>query len=336
MPIQYQILGKPFLDNALWVRIETGQAIHRLLFDCGEAVLYNLGNAEIQNIEHLFISHCHMDHIAGFDSFLRLNYNRPTLPVYIWGPQDTARVMSNRLRGFTWNLVDGQPGLWKIHEITTEKINCVSYYTADSFTQPHDIQTKDMRDPICAGPDFYVKAIFLEHGISCLGYVVGEPTRWNVSKEILTQLGLTPGPWLNIVKNFQNPGTDKITVGQKTYSLEELRSQILSSSIGQNIAYLTDFILNESTKQRLIAAIPPHTTIICESQYLHKDLDLAQKNFHLTSRQAAEIAAAVSANKLILIHISQRYTNAELPLFLAQAREIFPATYFPEESATLL
>src|SRR5690349_18809029 len=37
MSLPFQVLGGPTRDNALFVRVETGQAIHRLLFDCGEA-----------------------------------------------------------------------------------------------------------------------------------------------------------------------------------------------------------------------------------------------------------------------------------------------------------
>jgi hypothetical protein len=42
MSISHQVLGQPGRDNALFVEINTGQSIHRLQFDCGEACLRDL------------------------------------------------------------------------------------------------------------------------------------------------------------------------------------------------------------------------------------------------------------------------------------------------------
>ena len=85
MSINYQILGQPGRDNALFVEVNTGQSIHRLQFDCGEACLRDLPVSQIQAIDALLFSHFHIDHVAGFDSFLRSNYDRADRPVSIWG-----------------------------------------------------------------------------------------------------------------------------------------------------------------------------------------------------------------------------------------------------------
>jgi ribonuclease Z len=69
MSITYQVLGGPSKDNALLVRVDSGQKIEYLLFDCGEGCLEKVPIRTVQEIDHLFFSHLHMDHIAGFDSF---------------------------------------------------------------------------------------------------------------------------------------------------------------------------------------------------------------------------------------------------------------------------
>lgn len=71
MGIHHQVLGEPGRDNALLARVGTGQATHRLLFDCGEGCLSALSAAEVRAIDALFFSHLHIDHVAGFDGFLR-------------------------------------------------------------------------------------------------------------------------------------------------------------------------------------------------------------------------------------------------------------------------
>ena len=41
--------------------------------------------------------------------------------------------------------------------------------------------------------------------------------------------------------------------------------------------------------------------MICESQYLSSEKEFAKKNYHLTAKQAAQIAKAINARKLILL-----------------------------------
>jgi ribonuclease Z len=101
------VLGEPGRDNALLVRVWTGQANQRLLVDCGEGCLSFLSASEIRSIDALFFSHLHIDHVAEFDSFLRLNFARPDAPVLIYGTEGTTRAIHHRLRGATWRLIAG-------------------------------------------------------------------------------------------------------------------------------------------------------------------------------------------------------------------------------------
>ena len=64
MAISFEILGTPGRDNALFVRIDSGQSVDRLLFDCGDCCLNSVSYAEIHAIDHLFFSHLHMDHVG--------------------------------------------------------------------------------------------------------------------------------------------------------------------------------------------------------------------------------------------------------------------------------
>jgi ribonuclease Z len=64
MSISFEILGAPGRDNALFVRIDSGQSIERLLFDCGDGCLNSVPFSEIQAIDHLLFSHLHMDQLA--------------------------------------------------------------------------------------------------------------------------------------------------------------------------------------------------------------------------------------------------------------------------------
>jgi len=65
MSITSRILGSAGKDNALLVQIDSGQAVERLLFDCGDGCLSDLPYGEIQAIDHLFLSHLQLV-MAGF------------------------------------------------------------------------------------------------------------------------------------------------------------------------------------------------------------------------------------------------------------------------------
>lgn len=60
--------------------------------------------------------------------------------------------------------------------------------------------------------------------------------------------------------------------------------------------------------------------LVCESTYLSTEAEDAAKNYHLTARQAAEIANRANAGKLILTHFSRRYPSTAD--FAAEAQEI--------------
>jgi ribonuclease Z len=63
MSISFRILGKAGGDNALLVQLDSGQAIQRLLFDCGEGCLSELALAAILALGLIkSVKHCwHFD-----------------------------------------------------------------------------------------------------------------------------------------------------------------------------------------------------------------------------------------------------------------------------------
>ena len=85
---------------------------------------------------------------------------------------------------------------------------------------------------------------------------------------------------------------------------------------------------------RLADALRGVTTVICESQYRHADVDLAIRNYHMTATQAASLAARAGVGRLVLFHLSDRYRPEEWRAMLAEARAVFPATAFPDHWAS--
>lgn len=332
MSISYQILGKPGRDNALMVWINAGKRMYRLLFDCGENLLTGLSQSDIKSIDYLFLSHLHIDHIAGFDYFFRRIYDRESKPVMVWGPAGTTSIIHHRLQGYIWNLVDNLPGEWQVSEIMEQMVDSKYFFLREGFSAAHIGPSFPFNGRILETEDFYVEAAILNHGIPVIAYAVQEKEGLNIDKKELEKISLQPGPWLQLLKNDKVSAGDLVEIGGKQYNLQDLRDKLLIISKGERLTYLTDFLFDNTANERAAKLINGSNTVVCESQYSTKDKELAEKNFHLTADQAAFLAEKGRAERLVLFHISERYSQHEDYLdILSQARKIFNKSFFPDE-----
>jgi len=328
MSIQFNVLGEAGRDNALLALVCTGQAVHRLLFDCGDGVLAGLPFAEIQRIDYLFFSHLHMDHVGGFDSFFRCNYNRTVKPNLVWGPPWTGEIMQHRFQGFLWNLYQDREATWRVADVDEQSVAWTRYELSEAFANAYQDGKEEFSGALLDHPDFTVRAVRLEHLTPVLGFVAREAPRLNIDVTQLDELGLRPGPWLKEVKSAPAAQTH-LEIEGKAYLLAELRACLLRETPGDSVAYLTDFLLDKAAYKRLLPALAGVRTLVCESAYREAELELARKNYHLTTRQAARLAKEAGVGKLVLMHISDRYPMEEWGEMLGEARDVFPNTVYP-------
>jgi ribonuclease Z len=329
MSISFEILGSPGRDNALLVRVDSGQSLSRLLFDCGDGCLQSVPYAELLAIDHLFLSHLHMDHIAGFDYLFRALFNRQSKPNHLWGPIGTADIIHHRFRGFLWNLHEEMSGTWYVHEVTPSEVRTSRFELQEAFAMKHDGGIRSHDTQILDLGHCTIETQEMDHGTPSLAYVVREKPRSNVDISLLAKLGLKPGPWLKQLKD-ELTDCDTIFLSGQTYSLEFLRQSLLTETPGDSIAYLTDFLLDDAALLHLAQVLQGCDTVVCEAQYRISDEWLAIKNHHMTTGRVAELAKRAGLKRLILFHLSDRYTEAEWNEMLAEARAIFPNTEFSD------
>ena len=62
-----------------------------------------------------------------------------------------------------------------------------------------------------------------------------------------------------------------------------------------------------------------------EATFSHEDLPRAKETGHSTALEAAQLAAEAGVRRLVLTHISPRYSR-EAPELAAEARAVFPET----------
>src|SRR5215217_2969029 len=126
------LINDVFGDPGVYVDIRWSK--RALLFDLGHNDA--LGPTRLLRATDIFISHTHMDHFIGFDRVLRIALGRgKTLRLY--GPPGLIGNVAGKLRGYTWNLVDGYPLTIEAHEFRGPESRTAVFRASDGF-QVHD------------------------------------------------------------------------------------------------------------------------------------------------------------------------------------------------------
>ncbi len=329
MAITFQVLGTPGRDNAVLAKVDSGQSVERLLFDCGENCLTELPFSEVQTIDQLFLSHLHMDHIGGFDGFFRAVYDRPTKPNHIWGPPHTSTILQHRFRGYLWNLYEEMSGTMRVTDIFPHEFQTQRFELNEAYASAHD-EGRIPGSKLYERPFYSVEALTLDHRTPSIAYIVREPTRRNIDSVKMVEMGLKPGPWLKQVKD-ESVTSGEVELSGAKRSIPELRNLLMTESPGDSFAYLTDFLLDDAALEKVAARLHGCRVVVCDGQYRHTDIELARKNFHMTTVLSATLAARAQIGELVLFHLSDRYERQEWQQMLAEAREIFPNTRYPHE-----
>ncbi len=244
--------------------------------------------------------------------------------------------MSHRLRGYTWNLVSENPGSVEIRELHQGTLNRTVLDTKRQFEEASLNATSPSDGTVFTSANVSVKMIELDHGCVSAGYLVREPDRMNIDTLRMQNMGLQPGPWLKDLKSPDVNLDEAILIGDQNYTLGQLRESLVAHTKGESLAYLTDFRPTGTEMERLVDFIRDVDIVICENNYRDEDIELAIKNYHLTSTEVGKIAAAANVGKLILFHLSDRYQRDDWAAQLMEVKEIFPETYWPEHWTDLL
>lgn len=219
-------------------------------------------------------------------------------------------------------------GTWRLHNILTDRTETTRIENSERFSIAHDEGSAIRTVEILKTPDYSVEAMLLNHRGPSVAYLVREASRTNLDTSRLAGLGLKPGAWVRKLKEATDE-QEVLTVDGQDYRVGELRKQLLVETPGDSIAYVTDFLLDKETHEILAQWLTGCGTLICESQYRHSDLELAEKNFHATTSLVASLARDAQVKQLMLFHLSDRYTADVWKEMLAEVRAIFPAAEFP-------
>jgi ribonuclease Z len=326
--LDVKILGTPPNDNALFVTANNGKSQTKLLFDCGADTVSSLPIGDIQSIEHLFLSHMHMDHISGFDAFFRVNFGRQNMENHIWGPTGSAAILQHRFQGFWWSHAAELKGTWFVHDVDSEDIHDYRFEANEAFAICHDEGSRPNNGVLVETGAISVSAISLKHHGLCLGFVGREPVKQNISSDAMAKLGLKPGPWLAKLKQGDVPNLE---IDGVTFDCDDLRGKLMKEESGDSFAYLTDFSADEEQRVHIAPYLSGVRTLYAEAQYAIEDAALAVKYHHSTVDQIARLAKTAGVEHYTLLHLSRRYSPQQWREMRDCAQAIFPkSNYIPE------
>lgn len=269
------------------------------LFDGGEGTQVSLRklNLKWKKINAIFVSHTHADHVTGIPGLLMLSsqVDRDE-PLYIFGPP-------------------------KIQEYIDSSRKVLDMYIN------YEIVVREIREPgiVYQGEDFHVRAFPLQHTKTCVGYTLEENTRPGAfNPDRARELKVPCGP---LWSRLQTGETVKSDDGVDVRPEEVLGP----SRMGRKFSYVTD--------TRYIPSIATEVSgsdlLVCEGMFENSLSDTAIEKKHMTASQAGIIARDAGVKKMALIHYSPRYTDNDLKILLAEAREVFPQTILSKDRMVL-
>ena len=320
------LINNPFDDSVLYIQI----------FREKRAILFDLGSidfvepSKLLKVSDIFVSHTHIDHFIGFDHILRLFLGRENL-LRIYGPPEIIANIEGKLNGYTWNLVGDYPFVLEVREVSKDRIKSARFICRDKFRR--EDESNPPQPPLKKGGKggiltlineqlFKINAVQLDHLIPSMAFSFSEEFHININKDALLKYGLHVGPWLSEFKKYireGKPDDHPIEVlsedGIKEYRLKELKEKIAIITRGQKIAYVVDAIFSKENIDKIISLAEGSDIFYCETTFLEEDIERANERYHLTARQAGELARRAGVKRLEIFHFSPRYKYMEDKLY---------------------
>lgn len=308
--IHSYLINGPFGDPGLYIEIMWEK--RAILFDLGENS--SLEPSKLLKVSDVFISHTHMDHFAGFDHLLRLLLKRDK-GLRMFGPPGIIDNVEGKLKGFTWNLVDGYTFIMHVIEVYPDKVKKAEFRANEGFKRC-DSGSLPFSGTLLEEDMFTISSCQLDHKIPSLGFSMKERFHINISKDKLDEMGLPVGPWLREFKEalWQGKSEDEnfsILMDNRpvTFPLGDLKNKVATITEGQKISYIVDSKYTAENVDKIVSLAEDSDVMYCESAYLHEDVDLASERFHLTAKQTGSLARAAKAKRLVILHFSPRYKD---------------------------
>jgi ribonuclease Z len=313
MLLRPEFLNGLFGDPALYVwEINEREA---LLVDCGD--LSRFAPKQLLKVHYIFLSHCHMDHFFGFDTFLRIHMGVDK-SIQIFGPPETSLRVAGKLQGYTWNLIDDQTLEFIVSDLdSTERKKTITRFRAGNRFKPEPLGVEfwDPKEPILTTPIYQVRTVELDHRTPSLAYSIEEKVTVRLNTSVLQEMGVKADPWIGELKSrflFEKMKGEFLEVplekgGTQKFAVGELAEKLLIPKQRHKISYATDGAAHPGNRERLLELVHDSDLFLSETCFLQEDFNLAEDTKHFTASFMGDLAREAKVKKLAPFHFSKRY-----------------------------
>ncbi len=261
----------------------------RILIDCGEGTQRQLfrSGAGFRRLGRLLLTHGHLDHVLGIPGLLStLGLQRTADGMIVNGGIGTLQTVTNMMAGL-WG--EGRAPI-PLHLVPVSE---------------GEVIAEDGSTITC----FRVR----HRDTDSFGYAFEGPPRRHLDRGRLAALGIPDGP----IRGELAEGQPVTLPDGRVIDPADVRGPPESRS---KLVIVGDV----ETTEGLGRVVQGADTLVIEATFLQRDAATARDYGHLTAADAATLAAASDVKRLVLTHISGRYSTGEI---LAEAQAIFPAAH---------
>lgn len=266
----------------------------QFLVDCGEGTQMQLRRSRIRftKISAVFISHLHGDHCFGLIGLLStFGLLGRTARLAVYAPAALDDMLQRQMQLFC-------------HDFDYE----VDFHPVDTTRQQVIYEDRSLT----------VESIPLEHRMPCCGFLFREKPQLPHIRRDMIDFYHIPLSQVNNIK----AGADWTTPDGEHVENSRL---VTPAEAPRSYAYCSDTRYVDSLAGRIKGV----TTLYHESTYGDDNLLLAEKYYHSTARQAAQVARDAGVRQLLLGHFSSRYEDEQV--LLREAKEVFENAFLTDE-----
>ncbi len=273
-----------------------------LLFECGEGTQRQMMRYGVSfALSEIFFTHFHADHFLGVIGLIRtLGLQARVEPMRLYGPRGAKKVLGQAIELG----VERVPFKVEIEEV---KPGMILRTTDDGRREGYEIQV-----------------FGTEHGGGSVGYALREhERRGRFDVEKARAAGIPEGPlWGKLTKG------EPITLPNgPTFQ----PSDFVGPKRPGRLVVLTG---DTRPCAAVVDAAQGADLLIHEATFGEEERDRAKETGHSTAKEAAQVALAAKARRLVLSHVSARYSISAEEL-VNEAREVFKETAVAKDGMTI-
>ncbi len=256
-----------------------------LMFDCGEGTQRQMMRYGVSfSLRDIYFTHMHADHVIGVIGLLRtMALQGRTEPMRLIGPAGAGRHLKR-----------------------------AKEFGVDRITFPVEIVELEANARVDYG-EFHVVPFPVDHGPSlALGYALVEPPRkGRFNPERARELGIPEGPLWGQIHRGQ------------TVTLSDGRTIAPTELVGPPRPGRTAVVTGDTRPcDATVEMSRDADLLVHEATFADEEAERARETGHSTAREAAGVAARAGVRRLVLTHLSARYSRDPSDL-VREARELF-------------